>query len=332
MIVRADCNHDLGYGHVVRTLTIAGSVGQRLGLQPVYAMARGSDPGPVQKAGYQVVDAWEDSAGLAAFIDRHPAADGPWLLDNYDLDAEDLNQMSAAGLCTAMLDDGCRLEFYPCDVVIDSSPSAPDSSYRGSPETRFCLGAEYFPLRPEFLEAPAGAPTPGDIVITFGGSDPDDQTARVLGALQAMEKPPTVTAILGPGYTGRARQYDGVNFVENAGSVVPYFRSASVAVCGGGGTALELAHLGVPTIIIAVADNQVRNGESISANGAGRFLGLWDKISDFDVCSAVESLIADAAARAEMSAKGRTLVDGRSTDRIVDAIVAAWTDRVGQRH
>lgn len=316
----------------MRTLTIASSIRQRLGLEPVYAMARGSDPALVHNAGYEVVDAWEDSEGLADFIDRHPASDGPWLLDSYDLAIDDLNHMSDAGLCTVMLDDGCRLEFYPCDVVIDSSPSAPDSNYRGNPGTQFCLGADFFPLRHEFHEEPTGAFMKSDIVITFGGSDPDDQTARVLGALQRSERQLTITAILGPGYAGRARQYRGVNFIENTGSIVPYFRNASLAACGGGGTVLELAYLGVPAVIVAVADNQVRNGESISANGAGRFLGLWDSISDFDILCAIEALIADAPARAKMSAKGKMLVDGRSMDRIVDAVASAWTANIGQCH
>ena len=109
--------------------------------------------------------------------------------------------------------------------------------------------------------------------------------------------------------------------------VAPYFVGARIAVCGGGGTALEFAYLGVPTIIVAVAENQIANALALEKAGAARYLGLWTDISEEDIRAAIEALVSDADKRASMSANGKSLVDGKFSDRMIAVISTAWRGR-----
>jgi UDP-2,4-diacetamido-2,4,6-trideoxy-beta-L-altropyranose hydrolase len=284
-----------------------------------------SDREHVMKAGYRVTDAWQGVDDLQRFLARHPAGDGPWLIDNYDLAGDELDLIDRAGICAIVVDDVVELEEYRCDVIVNPSPDASAKTYRCHDRTVLCLGTDFFPVRPEFLKLADEDRSKSDLVVTFGGSDPDDQTARVVAAVDGLGIASTV--ILGPGYRGNLSPREDIEIVQSPDRVAPYFGGARIAVCGGGGTALEFAYLGVPTVIVAVAENQIANALALEKAGAAHYLGRWTDISEQDIRAAIEALASDAYRRASMSANGKTLVDGKFSDRMIAAISTAWRGR-----
>lgn len=315
--IRADCNAAIGYGHVMRCLAVAAAL-KDSGVAVRFAMAPDSDRVPPEAAGYDVMAIATDE-----IITALDPQQGPLLLDSYEVGVDDLESLRAAGFRVALFDDAMRLKHYACDVVVDSAPDAPSLPYRGLPETRFCLGADYFPLRREFAAARREGPAAeraGTVVVTFGGGDPDDVTFRALGAIADIEGDFTVLAALGPAYAGRAVDGGRVRTVRNAADMAALLAQADLAICGGGGTAIELAYLGVPSVVLSLSPDQVAVARALAGAGAADYINDNIAINDAEIKMALRGLLNDRTKRQSMRDAGRSLIDGRGTARIANAI------------
>ncbi|MEQ2010477.1 MAG: bifunctional UDP-2,4-diacetamido-2,4,6-trideoxy-beta-L-altropyranose hydrolase/GNAT family N-acetyltransferase, partial [Limisphaerales bacterium] len=85
---------------------------------------------------------------------------------------------------------------------------------------------------------------------------------------------------------------------------------ADLAICAGGTTAWELSFLGIPMLVLVLAENQRTNAERLAQTGAAIHTNLATLAAD------LRSLLADAPRRAEMSRRARALVDGLGTFRV----------------
>jgi len=329
LAVRADASHDIGYGHIRRTLAVVDRLRAHTNLRVKYLMHPASDGAPASAAGCEVARLPDGRAEtLAAAVH---ALGGPLLIDTYRLTTEQLDQLHASNLCLCVFDDGCRLARYAAHLVIDVGPGAEAAPYYGLPDTRFCLGVAYYPLRPEFQSTPPRA-APGRavrrLVVTFGGSDPDDQTARVLELLAQHRCPWDVIAILGPGYTGRAADVAGrtpaITLRRDVTDMAALFATADLAISSASGTALELAYLGIPALHLAISPDQRCRATALAAAGAGVNLGWHADVCDEDIWLALQALSSDFDRRAAQSRAGRALIDGRGADRVAQCILAAW--------
>ena len=330
--VRADASTDLGYGHVYRTLSVIARLREASDVRVRYLMTANSDAAPVWDADCEV-ERLPDCSMESLLTSLRPVG-GPLVVDTYTVDAGHLRQLRRGGHCTAVFDDNRRLDHYPSDVVIDCAPGADTLGYEGSRDTRFCLGPAYFPLRPQFLERRhphRGGTAPVRLAVAFGGSDPADQTARVLRVLSQRQGPWQTTAILGPGYAGRAEAWaarDGsVRLRRSVSDMAEAVADSDLAICGGGGTSLEFAYLGVPMVMIVLSEDQRRTARGLADGGAAASVGWYEDVSDDEVWSAVHALAAAPCRRREMGEAGKRLVDGRGADRIARTIVEAWSRR-----
>lgn len=332
--IRADCGAAIGYGHVMRCLSVACALRQTNSMQVRFIMAGDSDVAPVKAAGFEVYRLAGSVLGIQQIIASIPAADGPLLLDSYDTRSQDLEALRNAGFRVAVFDDGCLLDHYPCELIINSAPSAASLTYNGLPETRLYLGPDYFPLREAFLNQTVRAKVPETaktIIVTFGGSDHDDITTRALAALAAIEDDLDIIAILGPAYDGRAEDMverdSRIRILRNAPNVTAIMTSADIAIAGGGGTALELSFLGIPMVMLALSSDQVAIAEAMSAAGA-QYLGPCDDVSANDITRSVQPLITDQTRRSNMNMAGRALIDGNGSRRLAEAIVSCYIENV----
>ena len=328
--IRADAGPSLGYGHVRRTLSVANKLQVMAGMQVRYLMKPESDSALVQASGCDVIHLTDSS--IESLVAAVKATDGPLILDTYALTKGDLECLEQAGFCTVVFDDGKRLESYPANVVIDYAPGATQLPYQGLTTTCFCLGPAYFPLRRKFLDLQVHRNRRRPIqrvVITFGGSDPDDQTARTVKLFSQHSHPWKVVAILGPGYTGRAEEVAlPEGFVElrrNVADMAQVLAAADFVISGAGGTALELAYLGVPGLLLVLSEDQQRIASALAQVGAAINLGWSEHVSDHDIWHAIEQVAADSTCLDEMSAAGQRLVDGQGAKRIARAIIDVWS-------
>ena len=217
------------------------------------------------------------------------------------------------------------VERFTGDAAIVVQPSLPTWNGRAT-AGRVLAGWAYAPIRHELRELAARSPEPAsdvpEVVVTFGGGDPADVSARLVPAIaSALSSRAAVTAIVGPAYAGTLRRGDGWTLVRDPSDLDLRLARATVAVIGGGTMKAEVALLGVPAIMVAVSDDQPPVAPAFAATGASEFVGDGRTIDPEVVAAATRTLLDDPVRRAAMREAGRAAVDGAGADRLADAIL-----------
>ncbi len=285
----------------------------------------------IERAGVDwcpLADAYPSPADLAT-IRQQTAA---WtVVDGYHFDTAYYAALRAAGHQVCAVDDLAALPYYPVHTVLNQNPGAEQFAYVVPPGTRLLLGERYALLRPEFLARldapPAIRPIASRVLVTFGGADPENVTIRAVQALRGVASPALeVRVVVGPtnphlaalqAATANWRLCKLLVGVEDMAACMAW---ADLAVAAAGSTALELAALGVPTILLVLAANQAPGAAALAAAGAALDLGPQEAVSVDDLRAAVEGLLPDAPRRAALSERARRLVDGRGASRVVAAL------------
>ncbi|KAF0180031.1 MAG: N-acetyltransferase GCN5 [Limisphaerales bacterium] len=261
-----------------------------------------------------------------------------WLvLDGYHFDAAFQRAVKAARIRLLVFDDTAQAARYSADFILNQNLGATAALYpHRDPTTHLLLGPRFVQLRGEFTRGaaqtstarlPSLAPTGGEgrgegasptphLLVTLGGSDPDNVTAQVLSILQTI---PNLTAdiILGPANPHAAslqsaigNRPSAITLHQNPPDLPQLMSRADLAICAGGTTAWELSFLGVPMLVLVLAENQRPNAERLAQTGAAIHTTIASLSAD------LRSLLADAPRRAEMSRRARALVDGLGTFRV----------------
>jgi UDP-2,4-diacetamido-2,4,6-trideoxy-beta-L-altropyranose hydrolase len=335
VVLRADGSARVGTGHVMRCIALVEALKERGG-ECHFASAELS-PALTDRLAQRETAAEllnvrpgsdEDLAQTTAAAHRLEAEWG--VLDGYAFDAAFHAGVRRAGLRLLVLDDGGRHRPYDADLVLNANLFADPAWYvERCSDTRLLLGPRYALLGQAFRAwRDWQRPHPSiarRLIVTLGGSDPDNVTASVLGALADIEPPPDVVAVVGGAnphadIVGGLAHRMGADVVRDPPTMGELFAAADLAVASGGTTALELAFMGLPAVLLAIAPNQRPVVTAMSAAGAALAAAADDPRELREV---VESLALDERRRSAMSARGRELVDGRGAERVARAMAAA---------
>ena len=167
------------------------------------------------------------------------------------------------------IDDYGHAAQYCADVILNQNLSADISLYPNCfPNTRFLLGPRYALLRKEFIcykNWPRVIPSVAKkVLVTMGGTDQDNCTLRIVHALNKISIPDLEVAVL----LGPANEHKSE--IENALKISPFngkllvsldnmaeaMAWADVAIAAGGSTSWELAFMGLPSLLVILAENQ----------------------------------------------------------------------------
>ena len=113
------------------------------------------------------------------------------VLDGYQFDVEYQRRLKAAGVKLLVVDDTGHAGAYAADLVLDQNAHATKDFYaRRESYTQLLLGPRYALLRREFKPWRSWrreiAPVARKVLVTVGGSDPDNVTLRVIRALRIL--------------------------------------------------------------------------------------------------------------------------------------------------
>ncbi len=343
LTIRADGSGSIGLGHVVRCLALASAVEQRGGT--VSFVCRRLDGVAAEFlrlrsfAVSELPDGIEegDDANRTLEIARRDGA-GVVLVDHYGLGPSWWRRVCAE-LPLAALDDVGRPGLGDgVALVINQNAGALEDWYAGVPWAlcgpRFALlREEFFAHREKREDRCAGgtkdrhrASGSRRLVVTVGGSDPNDVTSRILDALHGVRRDLALDVIAGPGFRHRgsirrrAELDPRIRLHDQPRDMSGILARADLALTGGGSTVYECAYLGLPSLAILIADNQAAICRAMAAAGAVHFLGAWDDVEDVAIAGEVEKLLGNERRLAEMARTGMALVDGRGTRRVAEAL------------
>ena len=179
------------------------------------------------------------------------------------------------------------------------------------------IAARYRELRSSKRSGRAGD-EPVLVVACFGGSDPSRVGERLAPALRPGRGWRT-ELILGASFGGSTDGWP-LEVVRDPADLADRLAAADIVVLGAGTMKFEAACLGRPSILVAVADDQLAVGPAFAATGAAIYLGDGRSIEPDRVRSAVEELVGDRERRESLGRRAAEVVDGRGAARLAEAI------------
>jgi UDP-2,4-diacetamido-2,4,6-trideoxy-beta-L-altropyranose hydrolase len=362
VVIRVDASITIGTGHVMRCLTLASALRARG--STVTFICREHEghlcdhieassfaicrlPAPEQTASAFERDDYAAWLGVPQGIDadqtlgRLNKDDTPadWLVvDHYGLDAVWQNRVRNLALNVLVIDDIANRP-HACQILLDQNLNrSPEERYRSlvPQHSRFLLGPQYALLRREFTEAASErrrrSGNISRILIFFGGTDLSGETFKACRAV-ATEMPNDVTVDVVAGAANPRREELAsfcrtdarFHYHHQIANMAELIGDADLAIGAGGTTAWERTFLGLPTITVAVAENQVDGSEALAAQGAIRYLGMRDTVTEEQIGATLRDLLTHPET---LLAMGRKCLDIYGSDRTpgVDRVMATMEE------
>lgn len=194
---------------------------------------------------------------------------------------------------------------HDCDLLLDQNYYRNmDRRYEGlvSSACKMLLGPQYALLRPEFHQAKKDLRKRDGkirrILVFFGGSDPTNETKKALEAIKLLNRPEiAVDVVVGAANPHQEEiksicsELPNTTFQYQVENMAELMAAADLAIGAGGATTWERLYLELPTIAIAVAENQV---ETLAALGGAKklyYLGRNEEVSEIDMFIKINSII-----------------------------------------
>lgn len=327
--IRADGNSSIGMGHIMRTLVLAKELAK---YNEVFYICRTEDNtlfniGDKYKNGLDKIYQYGFRIKLVReeyLIEDLKKINSDLLItDSYDVDEMYFNETKKVFKNTAYIDD-MNLMFFNVDFIINQNINAGDFNYKTNNDTKLMLGPEYIMLREEFRNAPKKKINRivEDIMVTVGGGDPYYITEKFLGYINGLKY--KFHVVVGPSFTNidelKKLQDHRIKFYYNA-DMYSIMQKCDLAISACGSTVYELCACGVPTLGIIIADNQEKIGIKLDELGIIKNLGWYDKINKGKFIKSIRDICENYDTRVCMSNKGRSIIDGKGVERIVQELM-----------
>lgn len=340
IVFRADASTAIGSGHVVRCATLAQAL-----------KAQGAEVLFVCRNEEGNMLGWLESQGLPtvplnANERPHPISDASatlaalqvsdflrldWMVvDHYALDQTWEQAIRVEGFRTLAIDDLGRP--HDTDLLTDQNlVAAYDTRYRGLVPERTIplLGPRYALLQPRYADEHRRARRrigrPSRVLVYFGASDLPNLTERVVRAILAADASVAIDMVIGSTNPLRDQlltlaQHPSVTAHPQLPSLVDLMVQADLAFGASGATSWERISLGLPAVVITLADNQRPIAEELHKRRLVIWLGDAGTLQE----NALEAAIGLAISRdieEWFDVTQLRLVDGRGVDRVVEAMI-----------
>ena len=332
-----DAGAEVGGGHVIRSLTLAGALEAKgascifLAPPAVGAILDAFAPGAPR---IEVASA--DPADLAAAVGSKIFA--AVVFDHYGLSAGDHRAM--AGDTPALVVDDLADRPLGADIVVDSGPARRAQDYDLLiPETaRLLLGPAYAAVRPEFAAlrdtalAWRGEPV-GRVMVSLGLTDVGGVTGRVVERLRPRLTGEGIDVVMGaeapslPGITRLARRDTRLAIHIDTPHMARLTAEADVAIGACGSSAWERCTLGLPSVMVVLADNQRPAARALAELGGALVVDIEDPKFDDLLDRALMRLLTDAALRRDLAQKSAAVCDGLGAPRVAEAFLQLIASR-----
>lgn len=336
-VFRCDASPLIGSGHVVRCLALADALAAA-----GWACAFASTPGTAEtvpalaKSGYRLInlaDSAQEPALLKAAI---PQGCELLVVDHYGRDAE-FEAACRPWAARILIADDLADRRHECDYLLDPTLGRKAADYAPlTPENcRTLLGPEFALLRPQFQDArPAALARRAStraierILVSLGGTDPSNLTARVLRGIMLSGVDAAVDVVLG----GAAPHLEEIRTLA-ASTPLPIalhtavddmaalMSKADLAVGAAGTTSWERCTLGLPSLMLVIADNQELVARSLDQAGAAARLGRSESVTEEQLAAQLRAFAANPDRLGAMAARAAAVCDGRGTQRTLLALL-----------
>lgn len=249
-------------------------------------------------------------------------------IDSYLADYKLYENVSETVKIAVYFDDDIRIK-YPKGFVLNGAVFAEQMPYPKRTDVTYLLGAQYTSLRKEFWDVPAKSIRDNieTVMITFGGMDTYNITSQVLRLLVDTHPELLKKVIVAKGFANITE----IEELKDDNTELIYYPSAAemrevmlesdIAISAGGQTIYELARIGVPTIGVCVAQNQLQSVEGWEKSGFLKYVGWYNDENLLKKIAEVINEFMPYQERVRLSEIGRNYVDGKGAKRIISKLI-----------
>lgn len=357
VVFRVDSSVTIGTGHVMRCLTLAKQLKQRN--VNIYFICRDLEGNLINfikkqdftvyilpKIGIQEIDnnnpiEWykenwrQDACETLEIVETHICSIDFLIIDHYGLDEKWEYSVKQFVKKLMVIDDLANRK-HVCDFLLDQNLYLNyQERYKHlvPPECKQLLGPNYVLLREEFIQAyHRKRIRSGDIhnvLVFFGGTDPTNETVKALDALALLDTNIKINVVVGSSNKRKEEirkycaRYPNFFFHCQVSNMAQLMSEADLAIGAGGTTTWERCYLGLPSITIIVADNQLEVTDAVSKFGATINLGWSHQVTSEQILETVKDLIEHPKKVQLLSERSSKLVNHKivNTYPVVQAIM-----------
>jgi len=259
-----------------------------------------------------------------------------WLIvDHYALDARWERSLRSACRRLMVIDDLAD-RAHNCDLLLDQNLGRQLQDYAGLVPAHcpLLIGPHFALMRPEFaalrpcsLQRRQVQTVIGKLLISMGGVDQPNATGQVLEAVKTCALPADCRITVVMGLTApwlqnvrdlAAQMPWPTEVVVNVNDMAHRMADSDLAIGAAGGTSWERCCLGLPTLMVVLAENQQRGAKALEAAHAARLAG---PVSDIRARLPLAILeLNDPDCLKQMSLAASSIADGHGVAKVLQAM------------
>lgn len=353
--IRCDASIQIGSGHVVRCLTLANALrGKGANVEFITRAHTGNMNERIKSEDFKVqllpdmnnINSQPDLSGYEQWLGVKQDSDADdtiqiladrkldWLIiDHYALDKRWERKLNKYARKMMVIDDIAN-RVHDCDLLLDQNLYTNMSTRYHDKIPTNCvqmLGPQYALLQHEYAELralvkPRQAPV-SRLLVFFGGIDRKNLTGLTISALQEINIPfdevDIVISKQSPNFDqvkAQSMQSDKLKLHSDLPSLAPLMMKADLAIGGGGSTTWERCCLGLPSLVITLAENQKQLSQDMQQMKLIACLGDAETIRIEQITLAINNVLS-CTGISDWSQQCMAICPGNGTNLVVDAML-----------
>ncbi|MGZ8406544.1 MAG: UDP-2,4-diacetamido-2,4,6-trideoxy-beta-L-altropyranose hydrolase, partial [Caulobacteraceae bacterium] len=223
---------------------------------------------------------------------------------------------------------------HACDLLIDPGLGHDEGAYAElAPGAKVLSGPAFALVRPEFaalreesLARRAKNEPVRRVLVSLGLTDFGAITQKVMEGILPDASEVAFDVVLGVGCESldyvKGLEGKGVTLHVNTPDMARLMAGADIAIGAGGSSVWERATLGLPSILVVLADNQHRTAMELSSRGATEVIDRRALAFEAMMSGVWYAVLANADERAKLSRNSSALCDGLGAGRVAAEIMA----------
>lgn len=356
VVFRVDASLEIGSGHVMRCLTVAQALVlfghtsificrekqgdlidfiQSKGFE-VIKLPKKNNESLVGYKGWLGVSEYEDALDVLTYIRSSDRVFDICIVDHYGLSAVWEGMIRNEIEKIVVIDDLANRE-HDADIILDCGLSNNAQQYEKLNKAKgvYLVGSSYALLRPEFAEqrklldkkepVSIQAISALKILVNLGGVDKDNVSEKILFELNNTYKQRCidVTLILGQSSPHKERLTNigtqlsyPLQVLVGVNNMAELMANHDLAIGAAGSTSWERCCLGLPTLMVCLAENQIGIAEELENVGAAIIIDLYNLQELSSVLTSV-----DLTQLTEIRKKALAVTDGKGVKRLLEVLL-----------
>jgi UDP-2,4-diacetamido-2,4,6-trideoxy-beta-L-altropyranose hydrolase len=279
VIFLTESGKNIGLGHLTRCIAIADAFETRKINTFFIINGQNNIKNVMGKKKYKILNWLKNEKKVFKLLKDYDSI----VIDSYLASKSFYIKLSKLKKLCIYIDDNKRIS-YPKGIVLNGNIYARDLNYPKNKNIKYLLGLKYLPIRKEFLDEHGFVVNKKvkQILITLGGSDVRNMSYK-LGRLLKNEFPNiNIFIILGSNFKYLNKYKDQIKKEFNlyidpdVKKLKKIMLNSDIAISSGGQTIYELMHIGLPSVSLLLAHNQLDNIKILKELKLSYYVGKWN--------------------------------------------------------